>query len=95
MNDKNPQFDLFDVCSSRHRGNVQSVEANPASVDKLRDRTIILGLIRNARGITSKEIAEAMGRPLNCISGRISELKTDQKIATRGSRDGCSILYAR
>ena len=87
--------DLFDVCVARHKGNAQSIKANPSASIKTRDRDAVHGLIVAANGVTSKEIAEAMGKGLNCISGRISELKRSQKIATRGTRDGCSILFSR
>ena len=89
------QADMFDICASRHGGNEQSREANPDQSVKGADRAQVFNLIRYSNGITSKEIAKAMGRGLNCISGRISELKRKQKIAVNGSRDGCGILFAR
>ena len=53
--------DQFDVCKSRHRGNAQSIKANPSASSKTRDRDAVYGLIAS-NGITSKEIAEAMGK---------------------------------
>jgi hypothetical protein len=53
--------DQFDVCKSRHRGNAQSIKANPSASIKTRDRDAVYGLIASD-GITSKEIAEAMGK---------------------------------
>ena len=89
------QTDLFDICSKRHQGNEQSREANPTNSEKALSRLAVFDIIRYSNGITSKEIAEQMGRQLNCISGRISELKRMQKVAVNGSRDGCGILFAR
>ena len=53
--------DLFDACDSRHKGNAQSIKANPSASIKTRDRDAVYGLIASD-GITSKEIAEAMGK---------------------------------
>jgi predicted transcriptional regulator len=44
---------------------------------------------------TSKEIAEFLNRPLNAISGRLSELKAIGKIEKTGQRrDGAAELRA-
>ena len=89
------QAELFDICRTKHRGNAQSNAANPAKFSKQRDRSLVYELIRDSAGITSKEIAEVLGRPLHTFSGRISELKRDQRIAVRGARDGAGILFTR
>jgi predicted transcriptional regulator len=66
---------ITDVCESRHKGNAASVAANPAQTDKAVMRARVFRIIEQ-KGVTfSKEIARELGMPLNCISGRISELK--------------------
>ena len=88
------QDEISDVCWNRHRGNPQSIEANPAMRNKRRDRAWVYEIIRCSKGVTSKEIANQMGRQLNCISGRISELKRDGMVKVNGSRDGCGVIVA-
>ena len=82
-----------DICQNRHQGNSESMAANPASVVKQRDRSKVYEIIKLSSGITSKEIAEQMKRRLNCISGRISELKQAGLVTIWGRRDACGILY--
>lgn len=83
-----------DICENKHQQNAESIEANPNVSKKYKDRRRVFQIIlKTYRGITSKEIAEKMGRPLNCISGRISELKRDGSIEVIGRRDGCAVLH--
>lgn len=84
-----------DVCDARHQGNAASIDANPDSSDKQRDRELVLKIINNSLGVTSKEIAEQMGKSLNCISGRISELKRSDLIEVFGRRDKCGINFIK
>jgi len=84
-----------DVCQARHQGNIASIDANPDSTDKQRDREMVLEIISKSQGVTSKEIAEQMGRRLNCISGRISELKQSDLILVGGRRGGCGINFKK
>jgi|TARA_R100001530_G_scaffold74160_1_gene52204 predicted HTH transcriptional regulator len=84
-----------DVCQARHQGNIASIDANPDSTDKQRDREMVLEIISKSQGVTSKEIAEQMGRRLNCISGRISELKQSDLISVGGRRGGCGINFKK
>jgi len=84
--------DLLDVCRNRHLGNPQSVVANPSMGRKRRDKAWVFEIIGSSKGVTSKEIALRMGRRLNCISGRISELKKEGLVRVDGTRDGCGIL---
>jgi hypothetical protein len=83
----------FDICHNRHRGNAESVAINPTVSIKQQDRTRVFEIIKNSRGVTSKEIAKQMGRRLNCISGRISELKRAKLVTVRGRRDDCGVVY--
>lgn len=89
------QMTLEDICENRHRGNAESEAANPTPESKQIQRFEVWSIIARDKGVTSKEIADEMGRPLNCISGRISELKKQKMIAADGRRDGCAILYVR
>jgi len=85
---------LDDICQKRHRGNIESMAANPPSIIKQRDRAKVYEIIKRSSGIISKEIAEQMNRRLNCISGRISELKQADLITVSGRRDDCGILHS-
>lgn len=88
-----------DICQNRHQGNSESMAANPPSTIKLRDRTRVYELLKHnekfwpGEGSTSKEIALKMDRRLNCISGRISELKQAGLLTVKGRRDACGILF--
>jgi|TARA_R100001463_G_scaffold2960_3_gene12256 predicted transcriptional regulator len=85
-----------DICENKHQQNAESIEANPSIRKKNIDRSRVFQIIKKTYGgITSKEIAEKIGRPLNCISGRISELKRDGRIEVVGRRDGCAILKTK
>lgn len=80
-----------DICSSKHGGNAESVEAN-GRVDKRQGQRDVIATLTNAR-LTSKEIAVRLGKPLNCISGRLSELKMAGVIMPTGvRRDGSAEL---
>lgn len=83
-----------DICENRHTGNAESVRANPLEFYKTKDRYRVHEIIQSRNGITSKGIAEIMGRPLNCISGRISELKQAGEVEAIGRENGCAILHA-
>ena len=84
-----------DICQNRHKGNANSVRVNPSAAFKKWDRAKVYEIINNSFGITSKEIAKLMDRRLNCISGRISELKQDGLVVVDGRRDGCGVLHDR
>jgi len=68
--------------------------ANPSSIIKQRDRAKVYEIIKRSSGITSKEIAKQMNRRLNCISGRISELKQTELVMVKGRRDACGVLHS-
>lgn len=56
------------------------------------DRDKILSLITSSFwGMTSKELAERLGKPLHAISGRLTELQTPAVIKKCGRRDGCAV----
>lgn len=50
------------------------------------DRERVYNEIASNGGITLKEIADKWGCPPNCISGRITELQKDGRIASAGRR---------
>ena len=80
-----------DICTNKHGFNEQSVEANK-KVMKQRDKRTVLNFIASQGRGHSKEIARYMSKPLNCISGRLSELKADGIIIDTGLREeGCAI----
>ena len=87
---------MNDICKNRHGGNAESVLANPSFENRLADRNKVLRIIKDHDGITSKEIAELMGRRLHCISGRISELKRDNLVSADGQRrKGCAVIVPK
>jgi len=90
--------DLFatsdDICSNKHKGNESSELAMPSKEAKANDRRIILNMLRE-RDMTSKIICAKMGKPLHCVTPRISELKRDGLVRETGERsEGCAILKA-
>lgn len=82
---------MDDICINRHQGNAQSFIANKR-VQKERDRALVLAFIIKSGRAYSKQIARAMGKQLNQISGRISELKASEIIEETGERkEGCAV----
>lgn len=81
------QRDLFDICQNKHGGDPESVAAHAAG-DKLRDRAVALEFIRlrGQTGATADEFAEHLGRQLNQVSGRFTELKRDGQIVASGAK---------
>ena len=90
-------FDEFcdlDISASRHVGNLESQAAfakvSLHILDRHRD---ILRLYDRHSSMTAKEVAQALGRPLNAISGRISELKAGMFLEPTGlRREGSAVL---
>lgn len=90
-------FDDFcdqDITSNRHRGNQESREAfAKASLSVQDNHRAILRLYDRNGGMTAKEIAQSLGRQLNTISGRISELRAGQYLEPAGlRREGSAVL---
>jgi predicted HTH transcriptional regulator len=85
-----------DICQNRHGGNEQSETANHRC-NKDNDRQKVLEYFKEHETGTSKEIARYLGKPLNCISGRLTELKVDELIVSAGiygeklTREGCEV----
>lgn len=79
----------FDVCSARHGGNAESVAAHKAIAPTLSDsREKVYEIIKAAGqyGATAEEVAIAIGKSLNAVSGRLSELKSQVRIRPSGLR---------
>ncbi len=87
------QLGIFDICHKRHKGNAASKAANPRAASKQQTHEQILAIFRRKGNQTSKDIAQMLNKPLNAISGRLSELKLLGKIRGTGERrDGSEIL---
>ena len=76
-----------DITRNRHGGNAESTLANRDG-NKKKDEARVFEIIKDAgdHGITLDEVAERMDRTPNSISGRISQLKKDGKVAPNGER---------
>lgn len=89
---------VTDPCTSRHRGNPQSVEAHAKVLHgKAETYQKILDYVEKRGGATSKEIALALGHGagVNKISGRLSELRycKPPKLKDSGERrQGAAVL---
>lgn len=84
-----------DITARKHKGNSESIAANPQPSVKSKARDTIVWLLRG-RSRTSKEIADAMNVPLHFVSGRLSELKAMNKIYKTGiRRDGAAELAVK
>jgi hypothetical protein len=91
------QLGLFDVTATRHRGNLESMEAYKRFKPKQADqRQMVYGYVSRAgrAGITCRELATLLDVGMNQISGRFSELKASQRIVKVGVREGCAVYVA-
>lgn len=88
---------MRDITLNKHGGNTESNTAwNKAARQAVQMRDLILRIIRNLErrgavpeGVTPKEIAEFLHKPLHTISGRFTDLKEANLIrATEFVRDG-------
>jgi hypothetical protein len=87
----------YDITRSRHRGNKQSVAANPSDQHKKIQREHLYQLIEAATtwGKTSEELDDLTGnRGKNFFSGRLTELAKRQQIVKNGVRNGCAVWIA-
>lgn len=85
-----------DPCERKHGGNELSKIAHSKVVHSKQEtykKIIALLRARGEYGCTSKEIAAAMGKQLNCISGRCSEIRAMGWVKDSGiRRDGAAVL---
>lgn len=87
----------FDVTARKHGGNPESVAAHErVKPHKLLDRERVLSWVSGSRGVTAKDVARIMGRQLNSISGRFSELAAEGLITRTGERrEGCAVWVTK
>ena len=84
-----------DITANRHGGNPES-QAAFESRDRDGDRQLVIEFLRRRgdQGCTADEFAAHVGRQLNTLSGRFSELKRDGVIVPNGqkrpTRAGCA-----
>ena len=86
----------FDVCASRHRGNLESRAANPSELAKRQSHERILAIYRTG-DYTAKEVASKLGVEIHKVSGRLSELRHVMKklVPTGVRRAGSAELKLR
>lgn len=102
MNQPSLNFDTpirreqVDVCERKHGGAATSIAANKR-VNKEADNQKVLKIIREKGVSWSKQIANEMGKPLNCISGRITFLKANGYIVpVEGvTEEGCQVYRCK
>ncbi|ADV83847.1 hypothetical protein [Terriglobus saanensis] len=86
-----------DPSKNKHRGRAASNAAFLAAkqqTEAVREQ-ILAELRRKPFGLTCKELAERVGRPMHSISGRIAELKLADRVqATDERRDGGTVIVA-
>jgi len=71
--------------------NEQSLQANK-TVRRYKDQKVVLETIQELGNATLKDVAHLMGKQLNQISGRFTELKRTGEIEPTGeTKDGCMI----
>lgn len=90
------QNSLFDndICERKHGGNDASRDANErAQPTKRNYQAAVFKFIALARTATLKEISRAFNKPVNELSGRISELKAANLIEPTGDRREHSTVY--
>lgn len=87
-----------DICQNKHGGNAESqaaFESVEHSITKMQSYVFLEVSKSLSKGITSKEVAEALGKPLNAISGRLTELAREGWIDRTGERrEGAAVWRA-
>jgi len=83
---------MKDITKNKHKGNAESNTAFAAIENELTTRqNDVLTAFQDMPYATSKEVAFWLNKPLNVISGRITELKRMGRIKQLGRRDGCAV----
>ena len=83
------QAAVDDICRRKHGGNTESAAAfNPTAAMRDRDRVYAFIKARGETGATLDETAEAFNVGLNRISGRFTDLRTEEppRILRTGDR---------
>lgn len=85
-----------DPCENRHKGNPQSVAAHVQILHTKEESYRRIMEVLHVQGpSTSKEIAAALNKQLNCVSPRLSEMKTLDWLREMGERrDSAAVLTA-
>lgn len=90
---------IGDITAGKHGGNAHSQRAheiNRHSASAMAERARLFVASQESSGATVKEFAAIVGKQLNQVSGRFSQLKADKKIFDSGrSREGCTVWVAR
>ena len=88
-------FEYRDITISRHKGTITSIDANKrAAPTKHLWRLKVLGVITELKEATLADVSERLGRPVNCLSPRITELIADGVIEVVGRRKGFRVYRA-
>lgn len=89
-------LDQIDICENRHGGSPESVAAHEKVIKEkaaMHERIITLVIARGDYGVTVHEVAGAFGKDPNCVSGRLTELRTTGKLKKSGEkRHGAAVL---
>ena len=82
-----------DICSGKHGGNSESIEANPSQFAKRQAHERILAILQVCNK-TGQEVANVLNVPYHKISGRISELRHKLRLIepTGERRNGGAVL---
>ena len=83
-----------DICANRHKGNAESVAANPQGFRKRTSRNDVWVACHRSAGATCRELADEWGVGMNQISGRFSELKKAGMIYRGKTRHRCGVYHA-
>jgi hypothetical protein len=84
-----------DVTRRKHGGNAQSIAANPTREAKLSDQSAIIAYLRTHGDGTVKDFASALGKGVNRVSGRVTELSMSDIVWTGQIRDRCRVWKLR
>lgn len=89
----------IDFCASRHRGNPNSRSAFQTIAPKIgQAQKELLDWLKEAKEGSCEDYARHIGKGVNCVSGRFSELKTAgliEAFATRKNESGNKVSVYR
>ena len=90
---------IGDITAKKHGGNPHSQKAYEISrrdASSMRERIRLYVSSQEYQGATVKEWASLIGKQLNQVSGRFSQLKADGDILDSGrEREGCTVWVSR
>lgn len=90
---KGQQTATDDVCAARHKGNENSIAANPAFEQKVKQRRLITEALERVGEATCEKLEDLTFSKHQSVSARISELHRDGLIVKCGrgkTRSGSS-----